>query len=83
LKGHYKDFDFIIVVTAPLESRISRVLERDNTSRDQIISRIKAQWSDEKRVSKSDFVIENTNLADTKSKVENILKILKIKQNEC
>jgi dephospho-CoA kinase len=47
LKGHYKDFDFIIVVTAPLESRISRVLERDNTSRDQIISRIKAQWSDE------------------------------------
>jgi hypothetical protein len=31
----------------------------------------------------SDFVIENTNLADTKSKVENILKILKIKQNEC
>jgi dephospho-CoA kinase len=45
--GHYKDFDFIIVVTAPLESRISRVLERDNTSRDQIISRIKAQWSDE------------------------------------
>jgi dephospho-CoA kinase len=81
--GHYKDFDFIIVVTAPLESRISRVLERDNTSRDQIISRIKAQWSDEKRVSKSDFVIENTNLADTKSKVENILKILKIKQNEC
>jgi dephospho-CoA kinase len=38
---------------------------------------------DEKRVSKSDFVIENTNLADTKSKVENILKILKIKQNEC
>jgi dephospho-CoA kinase len=36
LKGHYKDFDFIIVVT--LESRISRVLERDNTSRDQIIA---------------------------------------------
>jgi dephospho-CoA kinase len=80
--GHYKDFDFIIVVIAPLESRISRVVERDNTSRDQILTRIKAQWSDEERLSKSDFVIENTNLADTKSKVENILKILKIKQNE-
>jgi hypothetical protein len=29
---------------------------------------------DEKRVSKSDFVIENTNLADTKSKVKIFLK---------
>lgn len=80
--GHYKDFDYLIVVTAPLDLRILRVVERDHTSRDQILTRIKTQWSDEERVSKSDFVIENTNLADTKFKVENILKILKIRQNE-
>lgn len=78
---HYKDFDFIIVVTAPLESRISRVLDRDNISRNQILSRINAQWTDEERVLKSDFVIENIALEDTKLKVENILKILKIRQN--
>jgi dephospho-CoA kinase len=28
--GNYKDFDSIITVTAPLESRIQRVIERDN-----------------------------------------------------
>jgi dephospho-CoA kinase len=27
--GNYKDFDLIITVTAPLESRIQRVIERD------------------------------------------------------
>lgn len=79
--GHYKDFDFIIVVTAPLEVRIARVLARDKSSRDHILSRIKAQWTDEERVAKSNFVIENTKLEDVKPKVLDILKILKIKQN--
>tara|TARA_R110002126_G_scaffold83894_2_gene204380 strand:- start:2672 stop:3268 length:597 start_codon:yes stop_codon:yes gene_type:complete len=81
--GHYKEFDIIIAVIAPLESRIARVLERDTTSRDQVMSRVKAQWGDDERVAKSDFVIENINIKDTKLKVMDILKILKIKQNEC
>jgi dephospho-CoA kinase len=33
-----KDFDYIISVTAPLESRIARVLERDNTSREAVLA---------------------------------------------
>jgi dephospho-CoA kinase len=31
--GNYKDFD-LITVTAPLESRIQRVMERDKTTRE-------------------------------------------------
>jgi dephospho-CoA kinase len=37
-------------VTAPLESRIQRVIERDKTTRDQILGRI--TWTDEQRVLK-------------------------------
>ena len=81
--GHYKDFDVIITVIAPEEVRIARVLERDNTSRAEIESRINAQWTDVERIDKSDFVIENIDLIDAKAKVVDILKILKIKQNEC
>jgi dephospho-CoA kinase len=55
--GNYKDFDSIITVTAPLESRIQRVIERDKTTRDQILGRINSQWTDEQRVLKSDYVI--------------------------
>jgi dephospho-CoA kinase len=40
LKVGIKDFDSIITVTAPLESRIQRVIERDKTTRDQILGRI-------------------------------------------
>lgn len=80
--GHFKEFDFIISVVAPLESRIARVLERDGITKEQVMSRVNAQWNDDERVAKSDFVIENILLQDAKSKVLDILKILKIKQNE-
>lgn len=78
--GSYKNFDYIMSVTAPLEIRISRVLERDNTNREQVMNRIKAQWTDEQRVSKSDFVIDNIDFDITKLKVDEVLKILSINQ---
>jgi dephospho-CoA kinase len=71
----------IITVTAPLESRIQRVIERD-TTRDQILGRINSQWTDEQRVLKSDYVIINIDSEIAKKKTEEILKILKIKQKD-
>jgi len=76
--GSYKNCDWIITVTAPIESRIQRVIQRDKTTREQVLKRIDSQWSDEQRISKSDFVIENVNLEIAKSEVDKILKILKI-----
>lgn len=80
--GSYKDFDAIITVTAPIETRIQRVIARDNASREQVLKRMEAQWTDEQRISKSDFVIENTNIENSLMELEKILKILKIRQNE-
>jgi dephospho-CoA kinase len=78
--GGYKNCDFIITVTAPVDKRIQRVIERDKTTRELVLKRINAQWTDEKRISKSDFVIENISLENAKLEVYRILKILKIKQ---
>lgn len=74
--GSYKNCDWIVTVTAPLEFRIQRVIERDKTTREQVLNRIKSQWSDEQRIEKSDFVIENVDLLITKKEIEKILKIL-------
>jgi len=76
--GSYKNCDLIITVTAPLESRIQRVIQRDKTTRENVLNRINAQWNDEQRISKSDYIIENINPEIVKSEVEKILKILKI-----
>ncbi|MDX6189614.1 dephospho-CoA kinase [Flavobacterium sp. Fl-318] len=80
--GRYKECDFIITVTAPEEIRIKRVLERDNTTREHVLSRMKMQWNDEKRISGSNFVINNENLKKAREEVVKILKILNIKQNQ-
>ena len=78
--GRYKDCDLIITVIAPLDTRIQRVIERDKTTRELVLKRINAQWADEKRISKSDFVIKNILLENAKLEADQILKILKIKQ---
>jgi dephospho-CoA kinase len=76
--GGYKNCDLIITVTAPLESRIQRVIQRDKTTREQVLKRMNMQWNDNQRLSKSDYVIENVNAEAAKLEVEKILKILKI-----
>jgi len=80
--GNYKDFDYIITVYAPIESRIQRVIHRDGATREQVLKRINAQWTDEQRLSKSDFGIENIDSEIAKRKTEEILKILKIRQKD-
>lgn len=80
--GRYKECDYIVTVTAPIEVRIERVIKRDNTTREQVLSRMEMQWNDEKRISLSNFVINNSNLKIANEEVVKILKILNIKQNQ-
>jgi len=79
--GSYLDCDIIITVTAPLEIRIERVMKRDKTTRENIINRINNQWADKKRISKSDYVIDNSDLTSAKKQVSDLLKKLTIQQN--
>lgn len=57
--GFYRFMDLNILITAPIELRIRRVLERDHTTREQIIERMKNQWNDEEKSRLADFVIIN------------------------
>lgn len=75
--GSYKDCDVIISVVAPLETRINRVLKRDTTTREKILQRINNQLSDDERIERSNYVINNENFDNTKQKVDEILNLLK------
>lgn len=57
--GSYKQLDKLIVVTADLEGRISRVMNRDNATREQVMARINAQIPEEQKVELADIVIRN------------------------
>lgn len=68
----YKQCDYTILVTAPIDIRIERVLKRDNITRDQILSRINNQWEDSRKIPLVDFVIDNVDLEDTENQVYEI-----------
>ena len=74
--GSYRDCDFIIMVTAPLEERIKRVMLRDKIDRETVEKRIKNQWNDEKKIELSTFVIENREIYKNLYKIEIIHSII-------
>jgi dephospho-CoA kinase len=57
--GIYKNYDVTVVVTAPIELRIRRVIERDNTDEASVRSRIEKQWTDDQKRTLADFEIVN------------------------
>ena len=57
--GSYKDLDFNILVSAPLEIRISRVMKRDNTDRESIIARVNNQMAEGDKIKLADYYINN------------------------
>jgi dephospho-CoA kinase len=78
--GSYKECDYVVNVVAPLETRIQRVIERDKTTREKVLERIKNQWNDEEKSSKSDFIVKNTSMEAIKLEIVKILNFLRIKQ---
>ena len=68
--------DYIITVTANLEDKMQRIINRDGISKAQILERMKHQIADDFRIKNSDFVIENTNLKATKAQVKTIYDII-------
>lgn len=59
-------FDKIILVKAPLDLRISRVMERDKLTKAEVQARLAAQDNSSKNEDLSDFVINNDNLSNLK-----------------
>ena len=62
-------YDKVILVTAPKELRIQRVLKRDKSSREQINSRMNNQLDDDIKIKLADYIIENIDLDITRSKI--------------
>ena len=66
-----------VAVTAPLETRIERIVSRDGISRKEAVERIAAQLSDEELSRRADVVISNSeDLTHLVTEVGRILSII-------
>ena len=78
--GGAEDCDVTILVTAPEDLRIERVMKREKSKVEHIKSRMRHQWSNEKKIPMADYVINNIDWDKTLKKVEEIhQKLVRIK----
>ena len=57
--GSYTDYNAVILVEAPLELRLQRILQRDGITEAAAMQRLHAQWSDEQRRPLATHIIHN------------------------
>ena len=72
--GSYKMCDKSILVTAPLPLKLTRVMERDQVSEEQVLARMDKQFTDEQKIKMADYFIENTEATSV------ILQVLELHQ---
>jgi dephospho-CoA kinase len=70
--GSYKMCDKSVLVTAPLEMKLKRVMLRDGVTADQVKARMNKQFSDEQKMEMADYVVLNN---ETDSLITQVLEL--------
>jgi dephospho-CoA kinase len=74
--GSYRNFDAIVLVCAPIELKIERVMNREKSSREAVLERMSKQWSDEDKMKLTDYSILNDNQNPVLIQLETIINDL-------
>src|SRR6056297_1417163 len=70
-------YDYTILVPAPAEIRVQRVMDRDRVTKQAVVDRMKNQLDDDQKLELADFSLKNFELDKTKRKVKELhLKLL-------
>lgn len=77
--GIYRLVDRVIVVTAPQEVRIRRVMERDQITREKVLEWMSRQLPQEEVRQRADFEIINDGEADIDQQLKAIIEMIKEK----
>jgi len=73
-KGWEERLHGTLLVTAPLEERVRRVMERSGLSREEVLARERAQMPEEEKRQRATWVLENAgSLEDLQSALERVL----------
>jgi dephospho-CoA kinase len=70
--GVFRLMDMNIMVTAPEEMRIRRVMQRDGVTKEKVYERMKNQWPEDDKVALADYIIRND---ESQSLIQQVLKI--------
>lgn len=70
--GGWKDFDVVVLVTAPLQVRLERLYRQRGIPPEEAEKRIAVQWPDSRKIPFATFLILNDGLHDVESQAQDI-----------
>lgn len=73
--GLYHDLDKVITVFAPKEVRLERVMRRDGVIKEEVMKRMRFQYTDEERNRLADYIIINEEESDLLTQVMELNEI--------
>jgi dephospho-CoA kinase len=76
--GAYRQFDATVLVIAPLETRIERIMQRDRCTHEQAEARINSQWNDEQKIPLANSIVSNNGEEAVLIQVEHLTETLKL-----
>jgi dephospho-CoA kinase len=71
--GAYQQFDATVLVIAPHELRMQRIMERDRCTVEQAEARMKSQWSDEQKIPLATALITNNEQGGVLTQLEELI----------
>jgi dephospho-CoA kinase len=78
--GLYKQLDATILVVAPKNLKIQRVMKRDQLTEQAVLDRMSKQWDDSEKIPLADFVIVNDEKQPLLIQIEKIVNQLLMKE---
>lgn len=69
--------DKVMTVSAPVEVRLKRIMNRDNVDETEAHRRLDIQWSDAKREQLADYIIQNDSITPLLPQVERVISDMK------
>lgn len=74
--GRQSDFDAVMLVMAPEDVRIQRVMARDGISEADVRARMARQWPDDKKLPLATYVVINDGVLDVDAQLEVVLRTI-------
>ncbi|MEO8514364.1 MAG: dephospho-CoA kinase [Ignavibacteria bacterium] len=76
--GSYKRMDYVVLIYANKETRVKRILKRDEVKRKDILNLMKLQIDEKEKAKRADFIIKNnSNTSELNKNIKAFNKILK------
>lgn len=76
--GYLDTIDKLLVVKCKQDIQIQRIMDRDNCTKDEALSRINSQMSQEEKTKYADYIIDNSgSLQDLKNQADKFISYIK------